>query len=141
MSEQETDTVVGLVARAVTIAEQATKTQASIVAQQNRSRRTTRLLVVSVALDIALSVVTIVLALGQVSTTAAIHQSQLNGCAIGNNLRAGQVRLWDHVLALAGTPPHETPAQRRQRLATDGAFRAYVRSQFAPVDCARLYRK
>jgi hypothetical protein len=139
-SEQDATSVSALLERAVTIAGKATKTQEAIVAQQQRSKRTTRWLIVSVALDVALSIVTIALALGQVSASSAIHQSQLNGCAIGNELRAAQISLWEHVFALSA-PARETSAQRRQRLATEQTFRAYIRVQFAPVDCVKLYRR
>lgn len=143
--EPETDdggagAVVALAERAVKIAEQATATQVTIVAQQARSKRTTRWLIVSVALDIGLSIATIALGVSTISASEAIRQSQLNGCAVGNTLRLGQVRLWDHVFSLASPPPHETAGQRKRRLATETAFRVYVRTQFQPVDCARLYR-
>ena len=133
------DPVAALAARAIGIAEKAQKTQEAIVGQQARSKRTARLLTVSVALDITLSVVTILLALGQASVSQSIHQSQLNGCAIGNKFRVGQVALWDHVIAVSSAPPRETDAQRAKRTATTTAFRAYVHAQFAPVDCGKLY--
>lgn len=137
-SEQDVTSVVALLERAVTIAEQATHTQAEIVKTQRRDRRTKRLLIISVSLDIALSIATGLLGLSQVSASNAIRQSQLNGCAIGNTLRANQIHLWDHVFALS-TPDHETEAQRKKRLATEATFGAYIRSQFAPVDCTKLY--
>jgi hypothetical protein len=132
--------------RAIETAEKVSDTQASIVRQQARSRRTLRWLFASVAVDLALSVAMVSLAIAQAHVSAAqarvsaqIHQSQLNACAIGNDFRAGQVRLWDHVIAVSSAPPHETAAERKARLAKVARFRTYVAGHFRPVDCKSLY--
>jgi hypothetical protein len=106
-------------------------------------------LVASVILDVALSVLAVTVIVHQVhaarqlaATIRAVHVSQLRSCAIGNSLRAGQVRLWDHLLALPAAPPQgETAAERAARLERVTAFRVYVHRQFAPVDCRSLYRQ
>ena len=74
------------------------------------------------------------------SAARAIHAAAVANCRYGNQARAQQVQLWDHVLVIAPPPPHETPRQRATRLQTDAAFRAYVRRIFAPRDSARVYR-
>lgn len=56
-------------------------------------------------------------------------------CQAGNEARAQQIVLWDHLLSIAQPPPHQTPAQARHRLATERAFEAYVHHVFAPRDC------
>jgi hypothetical protein len=60
-------------------------------------------------------------------------------CQLGNESRAQQVTLWDHLIAISRPPPHQTPAQQRRRLATTRAFVAYVHKVFAPRDCARTF--
>jgi len=125
--------------RAVAIAEQVAGTQASIVRQQARSKRTLRWLFASVAVDLALSVAMVTLAVAQAHVSAQIHRTQLSACAIGNEFRAGQIRLWDHVIAVSSPPPRETPAERKARLAKLAAFRAYVAAHFKPVNCKSLY--
>jgi hypothetical protein len=126
--------------RAIVIAEQAAGTQASIVKQQARNKRTLRWLFASVAVDLALSIAMVTLAVAQAHVSTAIHQSQLNACAIGNDFRAGQVRLWEHVIALSKAPRDETAAERKARLARLARFRAYIAAQFKPVSCQKLYR-
>lgn len=135
------DPVAELAERAISIAGKAAATQAAIVKQQARSKKVTRWLAVSVALDVTLSIVTIFLAAGQISVSDSIRRTQVNGCALGNGYRTAQVRLWDHVISVSVPPPRETPAERARRLATVRAFRVYVHGVFRPVDCARLYRK
>lgn len=70
---------------------------------------------------------------------AAVHQSNIVACKIGNQGRAQQVQFWDHVAAISKPPPGETPAQRAQRKATLRKFLAYVDRSFAPRNCAALY--
>ena len=143
MADQD---VAALADRAIGIAEKAQETQGEIVrtqrrivAQQGRQRHFAYALAVSLVVDIALSVFLIRLDVGQVHVSQAIRRSQFAGCAIGNEFRAGQVRLWDHVIVVSAVPPHETAAQREKRLARLESFRAYVAAQFRPVNCARLY--
>jgi hypothetical protein len=133
------DDVAALAGRAIAIAETATGTQALILAQQARNHRTVRLLTVSVLLDIALSLFCVGLAVNQHNVSGAIHQSQLNSCAIGNQFRKSQVQLWDHVIAVSAAPAGETAAGRAARLRRIAGVRAYVGRHFHPVDCSRLY--
>lgn len=74
------------------------------------------------------------------ATASAASVAQL--CQAGNEFRAQQVGLWDHVLAVSANShqPHETAAQKRARLATARAFEAYVHRVFAKRDCANLAR-
>jgi hypothetical protein len=131
--------VAGLAARAIAIAEGAAETQKAIVAQQGKSRRNIRLIAVSVVLDVALSAGIGVLAVSQIHVSQQIHASQLQACGIGNDFRARQVRLWDHVLSVSKAPPGETAAERQVRLAKLAEFRSYVAAQFRPVNCTVLY--
>ena len=60
-------------------------------------------------------------------------------CQAGNVARAQQLQLWEHLVAIAVPPPHETRGQMRRRLATTQAFLVYVGKVFAPRNCAGRY--
>lgn len=68
---------------------------------------------------------------GEVATRATITQL----CETGNEFRADQVTLWNHLVVISAPPPHETAAQKAARAKTVRAFLAYVRKVFAPRDC------
>jgi hypothetical protein len=136
-----TEDLAGLARRAISTSEQVAATQAQIVAQQARSKRTVRVLTVSVLLDIILSVACVLLAINQHHVTDDIRASQLAACQnIGNTLRAREVQLWEHAIrASILVPPHETAGQRQARAQRAASFLAYVKLTFRQVDCARLY--
>lgn len=113
----------------------------NIAAARRRDRHILRVLAVTLALDVALSVAFVFLYAGQAQVSQQIHASQLHACAIGNQFRHGQVALWEHVISVAQVPKGETAAERKARLAKLAAFRAYVRAQFKPVNCKLLYRR
>jgi hypothetical protein len=69
---------------------------------------------------------------GEIASRASVVQL----CQASNESRAQQVTLWTHLIAISQPPPHETAAQKRQRQATTREFLAYVRTVFAPRDCA-----
>lgn len=71
----------------------------------------------------------------EVNAVRAAQVSVVQLCQAGNESRAQQVSLWDHLVAISRPPPHETPAQARKRLATTRAFLAYIRKVFAPRNC------
>lgn len=99
---------------------------------RERERTTRRLaigLVISVFLDVALTVVVSILSVNALSQNSNLHQSQLAACAIGNQFRTQQVQLWDYLFQLSGGVK---TAQERQ-------LQTYVEKTFSPVDCARLY--
>ena len=72
-------------------------------------------------------------AAGIAAVRAAASVVQL--CQSGNEFRAQQVTLWEHIIAISQPPPHETRAQKRARLATVRAFGAYLHQVFAPRNC------
>lgn len=80
------------------------------------------------------------------NTRAALIASQraeasaLQLCQAGNEARAQQIILWEHLVAVAQQPPHQTPAQQRHRLAVARAFLAYVHQVFRPRNCRALTR-
>ena len=61
-------------------------------------------------------------------------------CQAGNEARAQQVGLWTYIIHISKPPPHESAAQRRQRLATVKAFDAHLHQIFAPRDCQAISR-
>lgn len=96
-------------------------------------RRTRHLaigLAVSIALDVALTVVVTLLSVSALGQGATLHASQLNACAVGNQDRAEQVRLWSYVFRLSGGAK---TAQQKE-------FLVFVEKTFAPVDCTHLFR-
>jgi len=145
MGEPNPD-LVALVERAIALAEQTASTQEAIVstqtklsAQQRRLRIFARWLGGSLAADIALSTTLIFLVSHQATLTNSIHDSQVAACAIGNQSRAAQVEVLDHLISGSKGPPGETPVQRDARLRAIAAARSYVDSHFKPVDCTALY--
>lgn len=72
---------------------------------------------------------------GEVSSRASVTQL----CQLGNESRAQQLSLWQHIIAISAPPAGQTPAQRAQRQAVIGGFLAYVRQAFAPRDCNNLH--
>jgi hypothetical protein len=71
---------------------------------------------------------------------SAVHTSNLVACRAGNQSRAQQIALWDHVAAISTPPPHSTQAQIQKNKRVIAAFLAYVGRVFAPRDCQALYR-
>jgi hypothetical protein len=105
----------------------------TVAARERRTRRLTLGLVVSIVLDVTLTIVVSVLSANALSQGSTLHKSQLAACAIGNQTRRGDVELWGYVLKLSAKSPDSNQAQLRM-------FKAFVDKTFAPVDCAKLYR-
>ena len=61
--------------------------------------------------------------------------SSMQLCQAGNEARAQQIQLWQFVVHISKTPPHQTPAQAAQRARTVRAFEAYLHRVLAPRDC------
>jgi hypothetical protein len=102
-------------------------------AYERRTRRLTWGLLVSLILDVALTVVVSILSINAISQAQAVHQSQLAACAVGNQARADQLKLWAFLLATTAGNPGTNPAQLAQ-------FRVFIGKTFKPVDCARVNR-
>jgi hypothetical protein len=134
-------------AQALTEALTGTREQvAALTAAVRRSRRHIVALAVSLLLDVALTVVVAIFAVqahsasdratrADVSVTQ-LHASQVAGCQAGNQQRAEQIGLWEHIYSLAKSGKKLTAAQRR----ADNALIAYIRKTFAAKNCAVLYR-
>jgi hypothetical protein len=124
------------------------------LARLNRFGRRNRHLIwltfASIGLDVALTIL-LVFAYGTArnsqveahaarAVAASEHQSLLYACKLGNQSRAQQVQLWDHLVGIAQAPPRETTAQRKARLRTIRSFLGYVRRSFAPRPCRIIYK-
>ena len=62
----------------------------------------------------------------------ALHTAQVSGCESGNLSRAGELAVWDYLLK-ASKP---TSAKQAAQLA---AFDQFLKTTFAPRDCAAVY--
>lgn len=112
------------------------ETAKRIEAVAGRERRTRLLaigMLVSFALDIALTVIVTVLSVNALSQASSVHQSQLAACAISNQTRVEQITLWNYVIQLSGQNPNADKAQLAK-------FEAFVKQTFKPVNCAKVYR-
>lgn len=112
--------------------EQLAKRDAQLNTYGRRSRHLIWITIVSLALDILLTVALTVVAIQAHDTSGAVAQSNRNLCLSGNAARAQQVSLWDYILSLS--QPSATPADRQRVV----AFRAHLQQLFAPRDCAHV---
>jgi uncharacterized protein YgbK (DUF1537 family) len=110
-----------------------------VYGQQNR--RLIRLLAISIAFDVMLTVaggflaftahMNSDLARQATSSAAQTQQSQHTACLSGNNARATEIQLWNYILGLVSQTP-QTPAQ----LSEVDQLRRYLASTFAPRNCS-----
>jgi len=108
----------------------------------HRSRTLIWGLVVSLALDVVLSVILGIVALQAsdashraTEATSVSAQNALNAkvtCEVGNESRRLQIQLWTYVLDLSSTDPSQTPQQKQQV----AQFREYIKHVYSPRDCA-----
>lgn len=109
-----------------------------------RDRRMTKLLIISVILDVILS-----LGMGYVAITATRADSQAHTnstnakitCEVGNQARAAQINLWEYILNLSANSPQTPPPTAAQKHAQEELirkFRIYLLQVFAPRDCEDL---
>ncbi len=99
-----------------------------------RNRRLIWGLLVSLALDLILSIVVAVVAVQAAETSSAASQNrqmQISSCEAGNQARMVSTQLWNYVLDLSERNI-QTPEQR-QRIAE---FRQYMTTSLAPRDCS-----
>lgn len=101
----------------------------------HRNRRMIWGLVVSLVLDIALSIVVAVVAV-KASETNSLAQQNRNAavatCEAGNSVRAVSVQLWTYVLDLSQKVPSNTAPDRQKQI---NDFRNYMLAAYAPRDC------
>ena len=71
---------------------------------------------------------------GQIRTRASFVQL----CESGNEARAQQVQLWEHIITISAPPPAQTPAQRKAHEQLTAGFQRYLKQVFALRDCGHL---
>jgi hypothetical protein len=112
-----------------------------------RNRRLIWFTIVSLAVDVALTVVVGLLAVqSHHASVTAQHASASNLalCQAGNTARAQNRELWDHLIqeSLTSAPrPGETPAQRAQAKKELDGLRSYVNTIFGSRNCSALGKK
>jgi hypothetical protein len=109
-----------------------------------RNRHLIKLVAVSVAVDVLLSVglAYAVHRADQAATEAKrSSSSQVVTCRSSNVARAGQTDLWTFILNSYPPPANETPAERTAREERVAKFKAYVASAFAPRDCEAILKE
>jgi hypothetical protein len=118
---------------------------AAVKASVARGKRVTAGLIISLVLDVALTVGVTIAAVqaGDASSQAAatvaqLHAVQVSACNAGDATRAAEVRLWTHLAKSSKPAPGTTPAQAAKDRQAIAALLAYVRQAFAPRDCARI---
>ena len=99
-----------LEAMSETLAQVAGRIEA-VAARERRTRRLAIGLVISIILDVTLTIVVSVLSANAISQGSTLHKSQLAACAIGNEGRVNQLELWGFVLALSAKDPNSNPAR------------------------------
>jgi DNA-binding GntR family transcriptional regulator len=145
VSDQKPDREALATAKGLTEALEAMTGELSrLQAYGKRNRHLIWATIISIALDLALTVV-LVFAYSTANSAreaaTAQHASLLAACAAGNQSRAEQVQLWDHLGAISKPAPGSTKAQVARQKAQIAAFLAYVRHVFASRDCTKIYGK
>lgn len=73
-------------------------------------------------------------------TLTQLHASQVQGCLAGNQTRAQEILLWEHLARIASPAPHLTKAQIAANKHEVAELLAYIKMTFAPRQCRDLYR-
>lgn len=109
-----------------------------------RRRRQVIALTISLVLDILL---TIGLAALSVQTSETANNAQRNqnsivaSCKAGNDFRATEAALWEHILAIQPVSTDLTPEQQAQRDKIVADFKTYLKTAFAPRDCDNIVER
>jgi hypothetical protein len=119
-----------------------TEQLAQVKTTVRRGKRVIAALVVSLIVDVALTVgvsVTAVQASNASNkanaTVAQLHSTQISACRAGNQTRAKEVALWVHIASLPATS-RRTPKEQK----ADEQLLAYIRHTFAPRNCSAVYK-
>jgi hypothetical protein len=131
------------------------RSQAAIIARQNRQGVRLWIVIIGFALDVVLTVILAFVIAGQVSqgnqlqdtqrriqvVQARIHDSQISACGIGNRFRMSQRQLWITLIDLSrqGPQPHLTPAEKKAQAAVLRKFISAVDKTYVTLDCKKLY--
>lgn len=97
-------------------------------------RRRTRKLVRGL---IAVTAVSVLLALASAYLYVHQHDSNVGNCSAGNVTRTQQEKLWDTLFALASKGRTGPPSAQTRQLTAE--FLGDVRATYRPVDCGRRF--
>jgi hypothetical protein len=125
----------GMSARLDAVRADSEERDAAILAYGRTNRRMIRWLIISVTLDVVLTVIVGFLGIQARDNAVALQKtaaSNLALCQAGNVARHQQVQLWDFILGLGHAP--RTAAQRKNV----AEFEHHLYEIYAPRDCAHL---
>lgn len=123
------------VARELTGSLQALAGQMSrLTRSEKRNRRIIAGLVISFALDLAVTAGLGYNTIRQNSTQDAIHASEIQQCQLANGTRRQDIAIWNRLL----TVPASAPAAQKAEVAD---LRRLVQVKDMPRDCAAAYKK
>jgi hypothetical protein len=125
----------GMSARLDAVRADSEERDAAILEYGRTNRRMIRWLIISVTLDVALTVIVGFLGIQARDNAVALQKtaaSNLALCEASNVARHQQIDLWDFLLSLGKQP--QTAAQRK----TVTEFKAHLTAIYQPRDCAHL---
>ena len=67
-----------------------------------------------------------------------LNADRVQSCERSNQIRRESVQLWDFIVVVSKPPPHETPAERRQREALTQRFVDKVHEVYKTTSCTGL---
>lgn len=103
-----------------------------------RTRQIAIALIVSLVLDVALTVVVGILSYNAFANTNTVRTIQYSECVSANEMRADQVRLWDFFIGLAENQPASPDQTSAQKVAAQKAItnlEKFVEQTFAQHTC------
>jgi hypothetical protein len=136
-----TDPQHAAIAAATRLNESVTELKEEIHSLQVYGRRNRHYIIglgISLAFDLLLSVVVIIVAVQANAANDranANHEYQVDTCNSSNAARQTSRDLWNYVLdAASKNPANETPERKKQI----SDFRAYMENSYAPRDCSKV---
>lgn len=111
-----------------------------LIRRLNREKKITRILAVSITLDILLTMGLSFLSYKVLDNNNKLvkvsQQSTVHVCEAVNSTNAIQLKLWEYLLSIPPTaPPVQTPEQMKMAADQLVQFKQYVAKAFAPEQC------
>jgi hypothetical protein len=104
------------------------------------SKRMVWWLILSVAMDVILSLTTILLAVGQINGNSARQSVQYSQCIENNASRSQDLFLWDTLLTYIDPPGTKTTPANKKTIDEVNNLRRIAAGKDASRDCAKLYK-
>lgn len=116
-----------------------------LVRDAKKRRRQIIWLAISLMLDLWLTIGLAFLSIQARDTAIEVQKSNnslISNCKIGNEFRASEAGLWQHILSIQPVNQGQlTPEQEAQREKTVADFQQYLKTTFAPRDCDNIIQK